>query len=161
MQSAVPPRPHVPYWTPNKHCAVAASTVTPLVTAMAVRALRPPLRVACPQARAVMPSLAVLPESRSSTARTSRLRRKGVPPLARRLPASSRVPTHWTPTSAVTVTEVTALRLPPRRRVLSVQQLWIYPFTHYKPTNQVMLCYRTLFQVGWVGTLLHALRTLL
>lgn len=33
-----------------------------------------------------------------------------------------------------------------RRRVLSVQQLWIYPFTHYKPTNQVMLCYRTLFQ---------------
>ncbi|KXZ56810.1 hypothetical protein GPECTOR_1g73 [Gonium pectorale] len=33
-----------------------------------------------------------------------------------------------------------------RRKVMSVQQLWIWPFTHYKPTNQVMLCYRTLFQ---------------
>ncbi|PNW76679.1 hypothetical protein CHLRE_11g467450v5 [Chlamydomonas reinhardtii] len=33
-----------------------------------------------------------------------------------------------------------------RRRLSNVQQLWIYPFTHYKPTNQVMLCYRTLFQ---------------
>ncbi|KAG2429495.1 hypothetical protein HXX76_010731 [Chlamydomonas incerta] len=33
-----------------------------------------------------------------------------------------------------------------RRRLSTVQQLWIYPFTHYKPTNQVMLCYRTLFQ---------------
>eukprot|EP00198_Chlamydomonas_reinhardtii_P010151 XP_001699488.1 predicted protein [Chlamydomonas reinhardtii] len=32
------------------------------------------------------------------------------------------------------------------RRLSNVQQLWIYPFTHYKPTNQVMLCYRTLFQ---------------
>ncbi|GLC35241.1 hypothetical protein PLESTM_000298500 [Pleodorina starrii] len=25
-----------------------------------------------------------------------------------------------------------------RRKVSNVQQLWIYPFTHYKPTNQVM-----------------------
>ncbi|GIL74411.1 hypothetical protein Vretifemale_4287, partial [Volvox reticuliferus] len=33
-----------------------------------------------------------------------------------------------------------------RRKVMSVQQLWIWPFTRYKPTNQVMLCYRTLFQ---------------
>ncbi|GIL48590.1 hypothetical protein Vafri_4651 [Volvox africanus] len=33
-----------------------------------------------------------------------------------------------------------------RRKVMSMQQLWIWPFTHYKPTNQVMLCYRTLFQ---------------
>ncbi|KAG2498652.1 hypothetical protein HYH03_003398 [Edaphochlamys debaryana] len=40
-----------------------------------------------------------------------------------------------------------------RRSVLSVQNLWLWPFTHYKATNKVMLCYRTLFQdLGYKGS---------